>query len=747
MLLATRLAEAGEPASAIARAEHAVRVGPEHAAGWALLGRLQHANGLAEPAIASLERAAAHALPIEASRHAVEAAAIAGTRDPERAFALLLRAVHADSSSFAAHRALAQAASRLDRPADTIRHAELALEIATGRDEDPESRLELALLGGRAARSLGQTGASLRLHQAAIRIAPDLIEALDGLAEAHFAAGDLQAAKPWLERRLARDGGGAERVRPLWMLGCALEAAGDVELAAAHLCEALTLDPSFDPAHESLVRLEERAARPDEALAALERWTEASGDPGVRARASLRAAEHLLGLGDGVRARRHLERATLDDPELGEAWVLSCDLAAEQCDEAEVRALCEQALGLVTPGAHSARIALRLARLAEVAGDRREAAARYAEAWRWDPRCTEAALCESRLARMAGDWLEADAILARFLAAHPDPTSASLAHVHLERGRLLSGPLEAFEDAIGAYQRALALVPGLAVARSALGGLLLHAPDRWREALALHRDILSSAPTTAASLRALTTLAERQGRAEVSTGARQVLAALGLAAAEDAAAATPFALPLQAGPPLPSSDGERLRRLAHQVRDELGRLLEAEGGMPAAPTHAEQLPTAAILAVEDELTAPNFSRQPAARRRSLFLSLAGLFLDPGGNGGEAHLRDALDRSLGLWTRRKVRRIAEETSLAAIEAFDHEAWGHELRALAAAQVLDRAHGPLRPVLQALIALDGDTREAGDLDRAELGGLVSSCEAARLLLIRITDLLCQKLERGR
>jgi hypothetical protein len=48
---------------------------------------------------------------------------------------------------------------------------------------------------------------------------------------------------------------------------------------------------------------------------------------------------------------------------------------------------------------------------------------------------------------------------------------------------------------------------------------------------------------------------------------------------------------------------------------------------------------------------------------------------------------------------------------------------------------------------LIALDGDTREAGDLDRAELGGLVSSCEAARLLLIRITDLLCQKLERGR
>jgi tetratricopeptide (TPR) repeat protein len=745
--LAMRLSEAGERARAIARAERAVAVGPEHAAGWALLGRLQRANGLIEAAIASLERAAAHALPIEASRHAVEAAAIAAPLDPERAHALLLRAVRADSTSFSAHQALAQIASQLDRPADTIRHAEIALEIATGRGDSLEPRLELALLGGRAARSLGQTGASLRLHQAAIEIAPDLVEALDGLAEAHFASGDLQAAKPHLEHRLARDGGDRERVRPLWMLGCALEAAGDVELAAVHLREALSLDPSFDPAHESLVRLEERAARPDDALAALERWAEASVDPAVRARAALRAAEHLLGLGDGTRARRHLERATLDDPELGEAWVLSCDLAAEQCDEAEVRALCERALGRVEPGAHSARIALRLARLAEVAGDRREAAARYAEAWRWDPRCTEAALCESRLARMAGDWLEADGILARFLAAHPDPTSASLAQVHLERGRLLSGPLEAFEDAIGAYQRALALVPGLAVARSALGGLLLHAPDRWREALALHRDILSAAPTTSASLRAIATLAERQGRPEVATGARQVLAALGLAAPDAPEATGPFGLRLQAGPPLPSSDGERLRRLAHQIRDELGRLLETEGEASAPPALAEILPTAEILAVEDELTAPHLSRQPAPLRRSLFLSLAGLFLDPGGNGGEARFRDPLDRSLGLWTRRKVRRIVEETSLAAIDAFDHEAWGHALRALAAAQIVDRGHGPLRPVLLALIALDGDTREAGDLDRAELGGLVSSCEAARLLLIRITDLLCQKLERGR
>jgi len=134
-------------------------------------------------------------------------------------------------------------------------------------------------------------------------------------------------------------------------------------------------------------------------------------------------------------------------------------------------------------------------------------------------------------------------------------------------------------------------------------------------------------------------------------------------------------------------------------------------------------------------------------RKTIFLSLAGLLLDPGGNGGDARFRDPLDRALGIWTRRKVRRIAEETTLAAVEAFDHEAWGHALRALAAAEVLDRERGPLRPVLLALIELDGSTGPVEELDTAELGGRVTSCEAARLLLTRITERLCQRLENGR
>lgn len=561
--------------------------------------------------------------------------------------------------------------------------------------------------------------------------------------------GDLPPAKSLLERRFALDAGGPARARQYWMLGSALEAEGELARATAQYREALTLDPGLDPAHESLVRLEERAARPSEALVALEAWARASHDPGLRARASLRAAEHALAAGDTPRARRHLEFATREDAELGEAWVLLCEVAAGSATDLELRALCESALAEVAPGSHSARIALRLARLAELAGDRSAAVARYGEAWRWDPRCSEAALCESRLARMAGDWLEADGILARFLAAHPDPDSTSLAQIQLERGRLLSGPLEAFEDAIHAYQRALVLQPGLAVARIALAGLLLHAPDRWREALALHREILATAPTTAASLRALATIAEGRGQTELARGARGVLGALSLeSASERGDTAASFALPLQAGPPLASPEGERLRRLAHLIRDELGRILESDRAAESpAGAATDSLPIAEILAVEDELTARHLSRLAPERRRDLFLSLAGLFLDPGGNGGDSSLRDTLDRALGLWTRRKVRRIVEETTLASIEAFDHAAWGHELRELAAAQVLDREQSALRPVLLALIALDGNTKPAADLDRAELGGVVTTCEAAKHLLCRIVNLLCEKLERSR
>jgi hypothetical protein len=150
-----------------------------------------------------------------------------------------------------------------------------------------------------------------------------------------------------------------------------------------------------------------------------------------------------------------------------------------------------------------------------------------------------------------------------------------------------------------------------------------------------------------------------------------------------------------------------------------------------------------ITQIEDELTAPGMSALDTSERASLFSEIAALFLDPGGNGGDTRYRDRLDRCLGRWTRRKVRHIVEETSLVAIEAHDHEAWGHELRAMAAAQTIDRNGGDLQLVLRALILLESDDPSNPTFEGAEIATLASTSGPARRLLTRITNVLCERL----
>ena len=54
---------------------------------------------------------------------------------------------------------------------------------------------------------------------------------------------------------------------------------------------------------------------------------------------------------------------------------------------------------------------------------------------------------------------------------------------------------------------------------------------------------------------------------------------------------------------------------------------------------------------------------PVTPRRMLLTSLAGLFLDPGGNAGDSSYQTRLETNLGRWTRRRLRRIADEFSTA------------------------------------------------------------------------------------
>jgi hypothetical protein len=83
----------------------------------------------------------------------------------------------------------------------------------------------------------------------------------------------------------------------------------------------------------------------------------------------------------------------------------------------------------------------------------------------------------------------------------------------------------------------------------------------------------------------------------------------------------------------------------------------------------------------------------------------------------------------------------------IESIDHQAWGDELRAIAAAQVIDRFGGDLRNVLRALLILDNRNTGQPAYESAEIDTLASTSAPVRMLLTRITSLLCERLERSR
>jgi tetratricopeptide (TPR) repeat protein len=532
------------------------------------------------------------------------------------------------------------------------------------------------------------------------------------------------------------------------MIARGLEAADHLDAAWSRYEEAIGLDPGIDEAHEGLARVHERAGRLDEAIDALEHWSRSSEQAGTRALAALRAAEHAMAGEDARRAIDALERATREDPTLTPAWVLLCELVEQRDGEGEARRTCDAALAAIEPSALAVPIYVRAARLAEVASDRDRAIAYYGEAVRWDPRATDAALSQSRLIRAAGDWEEADRVLSAFVASHPDAKSPALAHVHLERGRLLSGPLERFEDSIAEYESALALQPDLGVARTALAGLLQHAPDRWRDALALHREILAASPTTTPSIRGLVRIAEALEQTETAEAALTVLRALGEASPPEAdSAATRLRLQIQHGPPMADADAECWRRIAHQLGEELESVL-ADVPRPAPecpdPDVAEAI--GRILDVEDELTGPRITSLDDEARAAFFADVAALFSDAGGDAARSPYAEALERSIGRWSRRKVRRILEEMTPDAVASHDPTAWLCELRAMAAAQALDRHGGDLRSMLRALLLLEADAT-APDFDAAEIGTLVSTSETARILLSHITNMLCDRLSHGR
>ena len=734
--LAETLETLGRSAEALARVERSLLADDGQRAAWKLAARMHEATGDGPGAARAWARAAALGDGGEAADAWLRAADLLGADDAPQALEWLERATRLDSGSPAVQAALASAREACGDRAAALVAAERALELFAPAGAGA-LRIDTARLGARCALALGSLEAAVRCFGVVLELAPADLEAQAGLGEACFGLGDLGAARRHLEACLAHAEPTARRALHLVWLGRCLEAEKQPDAALARYQEALVLDPASAEAHERIALLHESAGRVEPALLALASWAERAPDANTRSACLLRMAEIELRTGpSGPAAEQHLRTALEADPARARAWLLLASLLWDAGRAPEALEVATRALEQIPDAAECAAIATLRGRALERLGEARLAAEAFRVAATADPRCVEAAVSAARLLRAQGQWRAAGTALAEFAERHPGDDPAGLADVFDQLGRLRAGPLEDVDGAIQAYRSALALEPERAATRAALAQLLSHRPADWPEALEQHRAALESDPTQAASLRAVLRIAEGSGRAEAAAHGRAILRALGAGGvAEPTDAPAALARPLAAGEQLDDPLAETLRQLAQQAAREIAEALDSSPVL-AATTGASPLAAfrAAALATQGRLTAPALLPLTAAQQGEVLGVVANLVVEPDLVRGGGQLVNGLASALGRRVRRRLRRVLEGTSLAAIAALDRDAWLAEVRTLAAAVVLDETRGDLRTALLACLADDAE-RPADSLhEAADLTGLVAAHPEARSLLRR-------------
>jgi tetratricopeptide (TPR) repeat protein len=739
-----RLAAAREALGRAAEAreglERALTRWPQHGPGWDELARLREQAG--EPAAASdaLERAAACSRGREAAERLVRAAALSGG-DAERAAELLGRAVEADAAHATAQAEHALASARLGRHAAAEAAASRAIELrAGGSTLGAELQLSASLAGGRAARALGHLDAAARLLRAAREASPENPEVLAELGEVLCETGDWPAAREALERRLALPCSPSLRAHFATLLGSALAGSGEPEPALARFLEARDLAPELDAAHAGAVDVLEQLGRLGEAVTTLRGFAERGARPEDKAARLLRAAE--LELRRGARdaeAEALLREATGVSPDLGRGWRLLAGLAASQgrtAEALEIATLALERIGDADPA--RAELCELRGHALERQGDRAGAAAAFRRAAELDPTRPETALAAARLLRGAGEWRAAAEVLGRFVEAHPGTNPGGLAHALLQLGRLRAGPLEDVPGAVEVYRRALAVTPDLAEASEALADLLTHVPEAWGEAVDRHRALLGADPTRTASLRALIRIAAGRGADGAVTFGYGILRALGSATADERREA-PLRVPVGADrrATLSPALAEAVRRAAQEAAREIGSALGVGAPSEAPPEASDPASRfrAAAIAEEARLSAPALVPLALEELASVLTLLAELAIEAPAVSGDGKLVNDLSRELGRRARKRVRRALEPFAASDVARLDVAAWRAELRALAAAVVLERDQVELRTALAAL--LRGADGEVGSEipDEADLAPALRAVPEALALLRRV------------
>jgi tetratricopeptide (TPR) repeat protein len=431
-----------------------------------------------------------------------------------------------------------------------------------------------------------------------------------------------------------------------------------------------------------------------------------------------------------------LREATAVFPPIARAWLLLADLIWSQGRSAEALDVTTRALDAIEEVPERSGVALIHARALERRGDHREATDSYREAARIDHACDEGALAAARLLRSLGEWREAADVLTGFVDTHPDGTSLRTAPALYGLGRLLAGPLEDVEGAIGVYRRAIAADPDLREARIALAELLAHREEFWKEAIERHRELLGEEPARIASIRALLRISQGRGSEAGVAAGLAVLRALGATTPEErinAPARPAMSLPKEVS--MSDPVWEAARRIAREAAPEIGEALGANGG-PEAPESQSSDPMArfraAVTAAEGELSAPALVALPATELGSAITLVAELATEASRVSSDGDLTGALSSSLGRRAKRRVRKALGEVDPSRIASIDFEAWRTDLRGLASVLALESSNVDLRIALTAWLQPgEGDDAEAIPTE-ADVSQLVAASPEASALL---------------
>ncbi|MBW2240831.1 MAG: tetratricopeptide repeat protein [Deltaproteobacteria bacterium] len=743
--LAFALESLGRDEAALARVERAMALDTEHLAAWDAAARLRDRLGRSDAGDAF-----AHAAACTHGNQAAErrlAAALRTDSDEERA-RLLDRAVADDPALCEAQAALAVVAAKLGRHAQAERAALRAIEHGDDASLAPETRCEAALAGGLAAQKLGHRPEALSLFGAVLAIDPDHATALAAHGETALEVGDAALARTSLERLLAGADERPDRAAQLARLGRALELEGEHPDALQRFQEALELDPQLDDAHRGLTELLERAGQIDEAVDALQAWAVRASDASVRAGRLLHAAQlELARTGREEPAEALLRESVEHGPKNSEGWILLCDLLWEQDranDALEQATRGIEALGEV-PGV--ARLALIRGRALEARGDGRAAADSFRTAASRDPLCAEGALSAARLLRALGEWRESADVLRNFIEAAPQDAESEVAPALLQLGRLLAGPLEDVDGAIGVYERALAGDPSLIDAEEALADLLVHRPDHWNDAVARHLALLERDPVRLASLRGLLRVARGREQEKATAIGLALLRALGCATPEERVEA-PARMPSSPGGAfLQNPTFEALRQLAIEASDEIGEALGvgAAGDGPPKTPGADPVTRlrSALIEAEGELSSPALvplSNQEAGQALGL---AAALILEVESVQGDGHLVNEMSRTIGRRTRRRLRKSLGQLTPETLAEVDWNAWRMQLRVEAAGVALERVDGELRSAFLAWLETENGSTSENLPPESDLRDRVLAEPQAELFLRRLIDAWRQEL----